>query len=159
MRLGRLLVVFLKGGKVPLETRSFVQGVPAFASVQVNYLAFCLARCDPADYRDRDEPLAAALVALMRAGDGDRVQQKLDAIRRIAALTKQLSSKQRYLLLKTIDTYLTLRGRDAERYAETMQEQPEEIRIMAPQTYEEFIADALQEGRQLGVQEGRQLGV
>ncbi|MEM6453544.1 MAG: hypothetical protein AAF772_00480 [Acidobacteriota bacterium] len=27
---------------------------------------------------------------------------------------------------------------------------------MAPQTYEQFIADALQEGRQLGVQEGRQ---
>ncbi|MEM6454901.1 MAG: hypothetical protein AAF772_07380 [Acidobacteriota bacterium] len=116
------LVVFLKGGPVALETRTHAQGIPALASVQVSYVAFCLERCDPADYRERDEPLATALVALMRAGDGDRVRQKLDALRRIATLAKQLSSERHYLLLKTVDTYLTLRGQDAERYADIMQQ-------------------------------------
>ncbi|MEM6456822.1 MAG: Yae1 family protein [Acidobacteriota bacterium] len=157
------LVVVLTGGPIALETRTCAHGISAFASVQTRYVAFCLARCNPEDYRDRDEPLAAALIALMRAGDGDRARQKLDALRRIAAFAKQLSSEQRYLLLKTVDTYLTLRGQDAERYAEIMQEQPAEIRDMVPQTYEQFIAEAhqtgVQEGRQLGVQEGRQLGV
>ncbi|MEM6456073.1 MAG: DUF4351 domain-containing protein, partial [Acidobacteriota bacterium] len=112
------------------------------------------------------------LSPLMRRNAGDRVAQKLAALRRIAATpTQSLTTKQRYLLTQTVDSYPALRGAEAERYAEQIEQQPEEIRNMIPRTYEQVFEEGqqaghqaghqlgVQEGHQLGVQEGRQLGV
>ncbi|MEM6453646.1 MAG: hypothetical protein AAF772_00990 [Acidobacteriota bacterium] len=165
------LVVFLAGGKTDLKLRTGVEHNGAFVFLEAHYLAFCLARCDPADYLARDRPLAWALSPLMRRNAGDRVAQKLAALRRpappCAALRRiaaanaaqSLTTEQRYLLTQTVDSYPALHGAEAERYAEQIEQQPEEIRDMIPRTYEQVFEEGQQAGHQLGVQEGPQLGV
>ncbi|MEM6456230.1 MAG: hypothetical protein AAF772_14130, partial [Acidobacteriota bacterium] len=87
--------------------------------------------------------------------------QKLAALRRVATAnaTQSLTTKQRYLLTQTINSYPALHGAEAERYAEQIEQQPEEIRNMIPRTYEQVFEEGQQAGHQLGVQEGHQLGV
>ncbi|MEM6453947.1 MAG: hypothetical protein AAF772_02525, partial [Acidobacteriota bacterium] len=106
------LAVFLAGGKTDLELRTGVEHNGAFVFLEAHYLAFCLARCDPADYLARDRPLAWALSPLMRRNAGDRVAQKLAALRRVATAnaTQSLTTKQRYLLTQTINSYPALHG-------------------------------------------------
>ncbi|MEM6455800.1 MAG: hypothetical protein AAF772_11945 [Acidobacteriota bacterium] len=153
------LAVFLAGGKTDLELRTGVEHNGTFVFLEAHYLAFCLACCDPADYLAHDRPLAWALSPLMRRNAGDRVAQKLAALRRIATATEPLTTEQRYLLTQTVDSYPPLRGAEAERYAEQIEQQPEEIRDMIPRTYEQVFEEGQQAGHQLGIQEGRQLGV
>ncbi|MEM6453677.1 MAG: DUF4351 domain-containing protein [Acidobacteriota bacterium] len=153
------LVVFLSGGGVARGVRRIAGHARPFYRPAVDYVALCLERCDPADFLDRDEPLAWALSALMRAGNDDRALQKLTALQRIAAAGNHLTRQQRYLLAQTVGIYLPLSGNDAKRYAEMIHTQPEEIRNMMPRTYEDVLEEGRQMGHQLGVQEGHQLGV
>ncbi|MEM6453836.1 MAG: DUF4351 domain-containing protein [Acidobacteriota bacterium] len=157
------LVVFLRGGPAARAVRGVAQHAGPFLHALCFYIALCLERCDPSAHLARDEPLAWGLAALMRAGGGDRARQKLAILQRIAAAGNRLTRQQRYLLTQTVSLYLPLQGADAERYAEMIQEQPEEIQDMIPRTYQQVIEEGrqigVQEGRQIGVQEGRQIGV
>jgi hypothetical protein len=124
------------------------------------YYTLCLERCRAEDYLSRDEPLAWALAALMRAETLSRAEHKLACLRRIAAA--RLGDLDRVLLVNCVETYLQLEGRDAaELDALLARSQDEEVRVMRARKLswaEQIFTEGREEGEEIGVQKGVEQG-
>jgi hypothetical protein len=121
------------------------------------YYTLCLERCRAEDYLTRDEPLAWALAALMRAETLSRAEHKLACLRRIAAA--RLGDLDRVLLVNCVETYLQLEGRDAaELDALLARSQDEEVRVMRARKLS-WAEQIFTEGREEGVEKGVEQGV
>ncbi|MEM6453609.1 MAG: hypothetical protein AAF772_00805 [Acidobacteriota bacterium] len=163
------LAIFLRGGRAPLQMRTVEERVAHRVTGTVRYAAFCPARCDPALYLASAEPFAWGLAALARSRGADRAANKALAIRRV--VRELLPSKESYLLMEMIQTYLTLNKSEAARYAAITASDQEAIETMTMLNYEKAVqegevrgielgwARGVEEGLQRGVAEGHQRGV
>jgi hypothetical protein len=117
LRYGLLVVpilINLKGGRPGPHDEELSEGFGKVQTARFSYRVFGLSGCSAADYLARPEPLAWALAALMRTGKRSRAQHKIECLRRIAAA--DLPANHRYLLGNWVQTYLQLKGRQAEEY-------------------------------------------
>jgi hypothetical protein len=107
------ILVNLKGGRPGLHRKLLAEGFEP-GTAQFRYRAFSLAGCRAEEYLSAAEPLAWALAAVMRRGRWSPDEHKLECMKRIAAA--DLVPSRRWLLAKWVETYLQLKGRDAEAY-------------------------------------------
>jgi hypothetical protein len=117
LRYGLLVIpvlINLKGGRPGPHDEELSEGFGKVQTARFSYRVFGLSGCTAADYLARPEPLAWALAALMRPGKRSRAQHKIECLRRIAAA--DLPANHRYLLGNWVQTYLQLKGRQAEEY-------------------------------------------
>jgi len=123
------LVVFLRGGPPGVAWQIYTEETAGHEVARFRYLSFGLSRLPAEQLLARPEPLAWGLAALAKPGELGRARVKFEALRKIA--NAKLREHHRFLLMNCVETYLPLKGRDAEEYASLVgaQESPE-IRAM-----------------------------
>ncbi len=138
------IVIFLKGGKTPLEVRQVVDEIAGFEVCRYRYVAFCLRPSRAEDFVDRPQALAPAFAALMKS-DWDPVEKKLRCLRAVSRAA--VDDARRYVLAKIVDVYVELDETEAARFAaEVERESNKEVRRMVI-TWEDALAASKVEGK------------
>ncbi len=147
------LVVFLRRGPPGVAWRTYVEETAGLEVNRFRYLSFGLSKLPADQLLARPEPLAWGLAALAKPDSLGRARLKFEALRKIA--NAKVSEYQRFLLLNCVETYLPLKGRDAEEYASLVgaQESPE-IQEMQMTWADKMEAKWLLKGRKEGREEG-----
>ncbi len=138
------IVIFLRGGKVSLEVREYVDQIDDLEVCRFRYVAFCLRPSRAEDFIDLPQALAPALAALMKS-DWDPVEKKVRCWRAISHA--DVDDARRYVLAKIVDIYVELNEADAARFAaEVERESNKEIQGMVI-TWEDALAASKTEGK------------
>ena len=117
------------------------------------YLEFGLQGCSAEEYLGRPEPLAWALSALMRREHLSPAEHKVQCLKRIAAA--RLAGKRRFILGRTVDAYLVLRGQDQRQFEELRScEENQEVVAMEMTLLQRAEAQALKKGLAQGLEKG-----
>lgn len=146
------IVIFLKGGRAPIEFREVVDRFDDIDICRFRYLAFCLRPSRAEDFVDRPQALAPAFAALMKS-DWDPVEKKLRCLRAISRA--DVDDARRYVLARIVDVYVQLNETEAARFAaEVERESNEEVRRMVI-TWEDALAASKTEGKAEGKTEGK----
>lgn len=123
------IVVYLRGGPPGIAWQELVEKVGSFEILRFRYLAFGVAGSSAERFLELPQPLAPALAALMRPSTMARPEQKLQCMKRISAAP--LDDAQRFLLTTVVNTYLELKGEEAQRYAVELEKKAnQEVRKM-----------------------------
>jgi len=123
------IVVYLVPGAGGLTQETHTEVVFDRTVLRFEYDAVGLPDLEAEEYRDRANPLAPALSALMRPGPAGRLAQKMQALRRV--LLSDVDEARKSLLVNVIETYLPLSATEALQFEALMgQEQAEEAREM-----------------------------
>ncbi len=148
------LVVFLRGGPPGVLWQTHVEETAGLEVNRFRYLSFGLSKLPAEQLLARPEPLAWGLAALAKPGALGRARLKFEALRRIAGA--QVSEHQRFLLLNCVETYLPLKGRDAEEYA-SLAGAPKspETRAMQMTWADRIEAKGVKKGIKEGIAKGR----
>ena len=149
------LVVFLRGGPPGVAWQSYTEETVGHEVARFRYLSFGLSKLPAEQLLARPEPLAWGLAALAKPGALGRARVKFEAMKKIA--TAPIRENQRLQLINCVETYLPLKGRDAEEYASLLsaQETPE-IRAMQLTWADKIEAKGIVKGRREGRKEGRE---
>ena len=83
---------------------------PGFKVLEFNFKSIQLNRLDWRDYLDRQNPVAAALMAKMKIDQNDRPRVKAECLRLMVTL--KLDPAKSRLISKFVDTYLRLNAND-----------------------------------------------
>ncbi|HEV7670243.1 MAG TPA: hypothetical protein VGS22_17125 [Thermoanaerobaculia bacterium] len=160
------IVVFLHGGPPGARWTDYVERAFGREIHRFNYLSFGLSKLPAQTLLDRPEPLAWALASLTRPGKMGRALLKLELLRKIA--TAPVGEVERFLLVNSVETYLQLAGREAEKYAalRLVEENPE-VEAMettwaerqAAEYQKKFFEEGIEKGIEKGREEGRGQGV
>ncbi len=150
------LVVFLRGGPAGAVWQSHVEETAGQEVTRFRYLSFGLSKLPAQELLARPEPLAWGLAALAKPGSLGRARVKFEALKRIA--TAPVRERERLVLVNCVETYLPLKGRDAEEYASlaSAQESPE-IQAMQMTWADKIEAKGLKKGLDKGAAEVRRL--
>jgi hypothetical protein len=149
------LVVFLRGGPPGTVWQTHVEEAAGHEVHSFRYLSFGLSKLPAEQLLARPEPLAWGLAALAKPGALGRARVKFEALHRIA--NAPIREHQRLLLVNCVETYLPLKGRDAEEYASlaSAQESPE-IQAMQMTWADKIEAKGMLKGRREGLKEARE---
>jgi hypothetical protein len=140
-----VVVIFLRGGQLPLETRTYIDKVGEKESCTFEYTALSLRRNRAEYFLTRPEPLAPAFAALMPSPW--RPAEK--KFRCLQAARKNSSSPDRlYELVRVIESYILLDEAEGAHFA-TLAQDDEEVQKMVI-TWEDALAHARGEGRDEG---------
>jgi len=153
------LVVFLRGGPPGPIWAVHTEEVGGDEVARFRYLSLGLSRFPAETLLTRSEPLAWALAALAKPGALGRSRVKFEALRRVE--NAALSEREKILLVNCVETYLPLKGREAEEYASlaSVQDSPESEAMQmtwADKIEAKGIAKGRREGRKEGREEGRE---
>jgi predicted transposase YdaD len=151
------VVLYLRGGKPGVRLETVLEAELGLETSRFLYHSFGLARSRAEDYLEKDQPLAWALAALMRCETKSRAEHKLACLQRIAGA--HLDELGRFLLVNCVETYLQLRGRDAEEM-EALQARgnAEEVRTMRMTWADQLEMKGREKGREQGLLLGREQG-
>jgi hypothetical protein len=146
------VLIRLHGGQPGVRLEAEVDEALGPEILRFSYYSFGLARCRAEEYLAKDQPLAWALAALMGRGSMRRAEHKMACLRRIA--TARLDELRRFLLVNCVETYLQLKGRDAEEM-EMLQsrEETEEVRAMKMTWAEQLESQGMEKGVEKGVRQ------
>lgn len=143
------LVVFLRGGPPGVTWQFYVERTADEEVNRFRYLSLGLSRLPAEHLLARSEPLAWGLAALARPGTLGRARLKLEALRKIA--TASIRERHRLLLMNCVETYLPLKGREAEEYASLRRaEESPEIQAMEMTWADRIEAKGISKGRKEG---------
>lgn len=110
------------------------------------YLGVGLSQSLAEEWVDQPQAIAPALAALMRSETWDRVKQKLHCYQAISRAN--VGSKERFILITIVETYLGLTPEEEDRFqAEMVTDVNKEVQDMV-QTWDEAIAASKEEGRE-----------
>jgi hypothetical protein len=156
------IVVFLHGGPPGARWTDHIERAFEREIHRFNYLSLGLSKLPAQTLLDRPEPLAWALAALTWAGKMGKARLKLELLKKIA--TAPVSEVERFLLLNSVETYLQLAGREAERYAalRLVEENPEVEEMettWAERQAAEYQKKFREEGIVLGLEQGLEQGL
>jgi hypothetical protein len=152
------LLVNLKGGQPGAHDQEVSDRFGTFETARFQYRVLSLSGCSAAEYLARPEPLAWALASLMRRGTWSRAEHKIECLRRIARA--ELTTSQSWLLGNWVETYLQLRGRQAEEYDRLRDlGVNREVRAMQMTWAERMEAEYTQKGIEQGLAEGLGKGI
>jgi hypothetical protein len=151
------IVLTLRGGKPGPCIEVVGDGLGGPQLTPFRYVSFGLSGCPAAEYLAKEEPLAWGLAALMDSRPLSRAQHKLACLRRIAA--GDLSSRERFLLVNCVETYLQLSPAEAEELAALQpREGDQEAKAMSMTWADRMVEKGRKEGFRLGRQEGQHEG-
>lgn len=150
------LVVFLRGGPPGPTWTIHTEEVGGDEVARFRYLSLGLSRFPAEKLLARPEPLAWALAALAKPGALGRARVKFEALRKIA--NAAISEREKILLVNCVETYLPLKGRDAEEYASlaSAHHSPEN-KAMQMTWADKIEAKGIAKGRKEGREEGAEL--
>ena len=156
------LVVFLRGGPPGPNWTVHTEEAGGDEVAQFRYLSLGLSKFPAEKLLARPEPLAWGLAALAKPGTLGRARVKFEALRRIE--NAPLSEREKLLLVNCVETYLPLKGREAEEYASlaSAHDSPESEPMQmtrADKIEAKGIAKGRREGRKEGRKEGREEGM
>jgi hypothetical protein len=152
------LLINLKGGRPDPHDEEVSDHFGTFETARFRFRVFGLSGCSAAEYLARPEPLAWALAALMRRGRWSPAEHKIECLRRIA--TAELPASQSFLLGNWVETYLQLRGRQAEEYDRLRDlSVNREVRAMQMTWAERMEAEYTQKGIEQGLAQGLAEGI
>lgn len=114
------------------------------------YLSFGLSGSLAEDWLAKPQTLVAALAACMRSKAWDRVEQKLQCMRR--ALAEKDPARQ-YLLTRVVENYLQLDGEDRDRYEAAFAKEKASM-VPFPLTFEEALEESAAQGEARGEARG-----
>jgi hypothetical protein len=149
------ICVNLKGSPVGVQVRQVVEKVGAMEVCRFSYIAFGLSRCLAEEYVNRPQVLAAALAALMRSKAWDKVEKKLQCLKKISRA--QVDDARRFVLANVVNTYILLNEAEQERFAIAVASEAKEVREMEI-TWEETLAARKAEGEAIGEARGEARG-
>ena len=152
------LVVFLRGGPPGAVWQTHVEETAGLEVARFRYLSFGLSRLPAEQLLARPEPLAWGLAALAKPGALGRARVKFEALRTIA--NAKLRQHHRLLLMNCVETYLPLKGRDAEEYASlTSAQKSPEMKAMQMTWADRIEAKGVKKGLATGLEKGRKQGL
>lgn len=131
------------------EPDSYQIEFPGFVANQFNYRVIQLNQLRWQDYRDRQNPVACALMCKMQVAPGERPAVKLECLRMLYHL--ELNPAQVKLISGFIDTYLKLSPEEDSRF------QAELARILPEE--QEGIMEIVTSWMEKGIEQGRQEGI
>ena len=111
---------------------------PGFKVLEFNFRSIQLNRLDWRDYLDRQNPVAAALMAKMKIYENDRPKVKAECLRLMVTL--KLDPAKSRLISKFVDTYLRLNARDEATFQaelDKLEPQQKETIMQATTSWEE----------------------
>ncbi len=147
------LVVFLRGGPPGATWQTHVEETAGHEVACFRYLSFGLSKLPAQELLARPEPLAWGLAALAKPGTLGRARVKFEALKKIA--TAPIREHHRLLLMNCVETYLPLKGRDAEEYASLAgAQESSEIQAMQMTWADKIEAKGIVKGRREGRKEG-----
>ena len=151
------IVVFLRGGPPGPNWAVHVEEAGGDEVARFRYLSFGLSKFPAETLLARPEPLAWALAALAKKGALGRPRVKFEALRKIDRAS--LSDREKLLLVNCVETYLPLKGREAEEYASFVtaphSSETEAMQMTwADKIEAKGIARGRREGRKKGLEEG-----
>ncbi len=149
------LVVFLRGGPPGPTWAVHTEEVGGDEVARFRYLSLGLSRIPAEKLLARSEPLAWALAALAKPGALGRARVKFEALRKIAKAA--ISEREKLLLVNCVETYLPLKGREAEEYASLASAHHSPENEAMQMTWADKIeAKGIAKGRKEGRAEGRE---
>ena len=152
------LVVFLRGGPPGAVWQTHLERTAGHEVARFRYLSYGLSKLPAEQLLARPEPLAWGLAALAKPGALGRARVKIEALQRIASAS--MSERERYLLINCVETYLPLKGRDAEEYASLADAQrTPEIQTMQMTWADKIEARGMSKGRREGLKLGLKRGL
>ncbi|HEV7669168.1 MAG TPA: hypothetical protein VGS22_11620 [Thermoanaerobaculia bacterium] len=152
------LVVFLRGGPPGAVWQTHVEETAGLEVARFRYLSFGLSRLPAEHLLARPEPLAWGLAALARPGALGRARVKFEALKKIA--NAHIGEHHRLLLLNCVETYLPLKGRDAEEYASLASaRRSPEMKAMQMTWADRIEAKGVEKGLSTGLEKGRKQGL
>jgi hypothetical protein len=140
------LVVFLEGGPPNLRQIELDKDVGSFVPATFRYLSFGLSGSLAEDWLAKPQSLVAALAACMRSKAWDRVEHKLQCMRR--ALGEKDPARQ-YLLTRVVENYLVLEGEERDRYEAAFAKEKANM-VPFPLTFEEALEESEARGEARG---------
>jgi hypothetical protein len=152
------ILVNIRGGPAGVTRQTSVEGADGEETARFQHRCFGVGGCLAEEYLAKPEPLAWGLAALMQSRRWNRVEQKLECLRRIAA-APGLSEIQTHLLVDCVERYLELTRDEAAAFATLATPAAKEVSAMQLTWSERIRREGLLEGRKEGRQEGRQEGL
>lgn len=140
------IVIFLRGGPPDLRQNEVEGGIGGFVPFTFRYLSLGLSGSLAEEWLQKPQPLVAALAACMRSRIWDRVEHKLQCMRR--ALGERDPARQ-YMLTKVIETYLELNDAERLRYQAALVQEKQAM-VPFPLSFEEALVESEARGRALG---------
>ena len=148
------VVLYLAPGTGGSTQETYTESLFGRDILTFHYGAVGVPDLDADDYLERDNPLASALTALMKASKEGRPYQKQVSLQRIA--TSGVDDARKMLLANIVETYLPLSAAEQEQFAALLaQPGTEETRQMISVYEERGIAKGLQQGLQEGIVGGK----
>ena len=139
------IAVYLRGGPVGHEIRTWSDVIADFEVVRFRYHALGLKRDLAEHHLERPNPLGWALASLMKSDRFRPAEHKLECLRRIAGAG--FDEARKFLLVNLVETYLELTGDEWERYNRSLaNEANEEVRAMQLTWEEKHYHKGLLEG-------------
>ena len=132
---------------------AFELNLPGLCVVRFGYRVVQVNRLSWRSFLRQRNPVAAALMARMAMGPGDRPLVKAACLRKLAGL--RLNPGQEHLVSGFVDTYLRLEGKE-----QTMFEK--QVEAFGPRTRAkvmEIVTSWMEEGMAKGLEKGRQEGL
>lgn len=144
------LVVYLKGGPPGLREHVTANRLGSFVPVAFRHLSLGLSGCLAEEWLEKPQMLAAALAACMRSKTWDRVEHKLQCMRRVMHET---NPERQYLLAQVVENYLKLTDEEDARYRAALVRE-EKTMVPFPLTFQEALAENEARGEKRGKLEG-----
>lgn len=149
------LVVYLKGGPPGLREHVSANRLGSFVPVAFRHLSLGLSGCLAEDWLKKPQMLAVALAACMRSKIWDRVEHKLQCMRRVMHET---NPERQYLLAQVVENYLKLTAEEDARYRAAFS-QEKKIMVPFPLTFQEALAENEARGIAVGESRGKLEGI
>ena len=148
------IVIFLHGGPPGVQRIEVRQTVGPWETSRFAYLSFGLSGSLAEEWLQRPQVLVAALAAMMKSREWDKVEQKLHCLR-VAAEAPDL--RRRFLLTNAVDVYLPLKTEEERvRFEAALTAERDEVKNMVI-TFDEALAEreAIGEARGKAIGEAR----
>ncbi|MBE9041752.1 DUF4351 domain-containing protein [Oscillatoriales cyanobacterium LEGE 11467] len=159
------IVVFLDQSDRTSETNGYRVTFPDRQVLEFSFVSICLPRLNWQEFRDRHNPVAAALMAKMQMTLEERPRVKAECLRMLTSL--DLNLDRAHLISGLIDTYLPLNvieeqvfESEIDRMQLTAQEGIMEIvTSWMEKGIEQGIAQGISQGIEQGIEQGIGLGI
>lgn len=145
------IVVYLSPGAGGIVVETFGQNLLGHPLLRFQYFAVGLPDLNADEWRDRPNPLAPALAALMRSAQVGRLHQKYEALTRIAQSGE--NDARKVLLSNTVETYLNLSEADDAELRRLLLQNASEVQEMISVYEERGVVRGIEQGVVRGKQD------
>jgi hypothetical protein len=153
------IAVYLRGGRESLATEEYRVELFGYEVLKFRFETVRLARLDAEEYRKRNDPVGAALGALMDRSRA-RSPEELRAALLLRVARSRLDDARQFLLVNFIETYFQLTAEQTEAYRRLIsRKEYRDVQDVELTWADRLLRQGEEKGREQGREQGLQVGL